>query len=295
VNRTYLEEFFDFTTDKSGSDLTKILTYTGDGSAINAAIKLICDASVNDNIWIALIGITGANSPKIYWGDGTKDEHMLMDSATQKSKEKHYAGVVSYTVYIFNQASILSYVSYYGGTVPEFAPANISEFNKLTNATTLNLRESASPYVGSIDGFNKGLKYLALYNGDSTITGSVTPFVALEYFYGECACTGSFTNTLTLKDVMLIGDTTISTDITDHTVLEKLDSYATGAHWFGSVTGCTKLKHICCGTTPNNFTGSITALADFEYLDIYGGSTLTGDLTGKVKIWNFKKCWYLLE
>lgn len=293
ANRNIIISVFSYATNKINSYLNKILKYTKDYQAMAAAIQLYCDASVLAAIDFKLAGFTGEDSFHIYWGDGLKQDIFTMDG-NLKTISKTYGGVENYHIYIFNAPNIQQIKFDKIAANIELAPlnANIGEFAKATSLEVLDLYLNDTTWAGSINNLSKVLKTLKIDRTMlTTITGDVTPFTALEWFEMYASVSGNLSNALNLTNVWFDGAMTCIIDITNLTKIQYLASYADNTLGYGSVENKPDLVHICWGT-PNNFTGSISGYANFEYLDNWGtpelSSAITGDVSTLPSLWCFR-------
>lgn len=245
-------------------------------------LHLECDASVEQNVYLRITGIIGADQIKIKWGDGSAEDSVNMNGIMNTINHS-YAGTEIYTIEVTHPESILL-LNFPVQTTVDIYPFehNVAEFAKALNMETYV--SAATDWTGSINDFNKGLKYFE--EASALISGTITPFVNLEYCIIHGYIDGDLTPAVNLIHVFFFDNVTVTVDCTGMTSLKGLESYAIGSYGEGDVSTCTALEKICWGT-PNAFTGSITALANFVYLDHYGGGSISGVLTAKGSIWKF--------
>jgi hypothetical protein len=282
-----LHEIFSYGTDYNGSNLNYILNFTKDYDQLNGALQLYCDASAVADIDLRLAGVTGQYSFQIYWGDGTKRGVFTMDD-TQQTINKVYDGTETYLIYIFKPETVSQIKLINAGA--DIAPSggDVGEYAKATNLTVLDLYPNLTIPTGSIDNLSKAITRLHFHRDMKTVvTGTITPFSALVEFEMTAAVDGAFnaTNHPNIELIWMEGDMTCTVDVTNMTKLEQLESYADNSYATGSLDNCTNINHICYGT-PNDFHGSLSNKANFEYLDHQNGTgVITLDIATVPNAW----------
>lgn len=284
-DRLLLKEIFSYNVNKTGNYLTRILTYTGDQQAMDACLRFECNSYIRSGLVIIYLqGVIGTTTPQIYWGDGIKLDIIDMTGILNVCTHTYSTSDIFY-VYITNPENLLGITTTTGNGIPPLNN-NFNEFHKAVNIESLILDSYAVGMTGTINGINTGLKNITMNIGKiNNIVGSINPFMDIEIFQCNSNITGTLSDKLQLKKIFLAGGTTIDVDITLLTLLTHIESYALSSFGHGSVTGLINLVHICWGS-PNAFTG-ILSCPNFEYLDNYGGSSMTGDITGFAKLWKF--------
>lgn len=290
VNREVLDMIFSYVSNKSGSDLQKVLEYTGDKVALAAALNFYCDASDDPYIPILFKGIADEDSIQIYWGDGDKWESILMDESDQ-SFSKTYSGSETYDVYIFNPQNLLKYSDHGLNT---FAPVDndIGEFAKCTNLTYLNWWNKSVWLVGVITNLPLSLETIIIHG--ETVTGDITPFENLVYAYAYWSVSGDMSNMLNIEHISFTwyGLSSVTIDVTLLTKLISCHIQDTPyARLTGDFTNHTAFKELCYGSDGayHKLEGDISTLVNLEYWDLAHGETnMYGSISGLTNLYLFQ-------
>jgi hypothetical protein len=286
-DRKILKEFFSFATDKTGADLTKILNFTGDNAGMLSDLQILQDASIEATGSFTLNNIVNTIPTIIYWGDGNKSEPT--SGSTMNTNE--YAVAAIYNIYISHPDSLVEFRNH--GT-SYFANGNdVSQLNKCTNLEKILLdNNNKTPYTGSIDGWNKGLKDIQVVgvNGDPGITGDVAPFIALTRIWVWSSLHGNMSNSIHMKELNFGGNETVTFDMSAWDDIEWLNNqYAFDVVMIGSITGKVHLHEICWWGTVHHLEGDIATCVALTYLTFNNASLshISGDISALTLITTF--------
>jgi predicted secreted protein len=308
-DRSILTELIGYNTDKTGSDLTKVLLYTGDDEiSSDGMIFSLTVSGAPRSRTMYLKGIIGMPTVSVNWGDGTKSE-LLMDGTLETITHGYYADG-TYQVQIQGASSLIE-INMTGVAWT----ANASVFNAAINLEKINIQETGIKY-GSISGWSSKMKEVRLWESDkgegtTEITGSMSHMMDLEVFYngGLNTISGNVTDKIKLKKVYFSGYSTISGDVSNCVDMEEFETSMPTTGWSMSpyitailVTNWTKIAIIC---TDSKMIGDLTD-APIRYLshgnpesamvaDVSGwvdcyelacgvGDTLSGSLTNLTKL-----------
>lgn len=287
VNRNFLDQIFCYDTNKTGNSLNRVLSYTRDKQAMDAAMNFYCDASDNQYVALILQGISDASSPVIYWGDGERYEGIIMNG-TDRTITYTYGGTSNYPVYIFNPQNLLKY---YAGTANTFMPVDndIAEFNKAINLTYLQLWGQTVKLVGDASGLSKSLERLQL-DGE-TMTGDMTLFINMVYIWCYATFSGNMSLALNLEVVNFCwhGLTSISIDITNMPNITDIDVQDT-PHFriSGDLTNKTSFRQLCYGGVGayHKLYGDISTCVNLEYWALVESESYChGSVSALTKLW----------
>jgi hypothetical protein len=303
TSRKYLDDIFSFASNKIGSDIDKIIKYTGDDKQLNDSIILYCDANVLANISFNLKVTDGNEKSKVYWGDGTLIKSISIGT-TETTLSKNYSGTENYLICITNPERVNIFKYTLGGTSSTEASscsitpkgALINEFHKAINIEKLWWSGNLIPIGGTIIGLNTGLKELYLYDAAGVI-GGVNLFTSLTKFVIEASLTGDLSGAINLVNIAIFNwgsgaDPDMLIDITNMTNIESIDcQFVTNKlRLQGSLTNKAAFKQLCYGLPLwSNLTGDLSTCTLLEYVEHSSNlSKFTGDISGLTNLWNFK-------
>lgn len=308
-DRNLLTEILTVSANKTGSDLSQILRYTGDNEiALNNLIFSLTSPSANYEITIKVKGILGYDTVSINWGDG-KTSFLIMSGLLEEFTHV-YQATGTYQIQIQNSDSIAEIELKDYPTI-----ANASVFNSATNILKL-LNQNTGVDTGILTGWSATLKEVDLWEtdkavGTAEISGDMSHMIDIEKLMlgGSNTVTGNLTDKVKLKQVYISGYSTCYGDMSNCVLMEQFETSMpiTGYSLselitVNNINGWTNLKIICTDVKINgdmsnfpiryfsvvhdesNLTADIDTWPDcFEILS-HGSEQLTGSLSSLTKL-----------
>lgn len=282
--RNLLTEIFSFATNKTGSDLNKVLQYTNDSDITFNNLVFTLPLGSAYAISLQYKGIVGMKPVSFNWGDGAVTD-MVMDG-TLETIYHYFNQAGTYTIQVQNPGSLIEILM---PLYPFTADASI--FNTAINLEKIVLNESKIDH-GSMSGWSSKMKYLEIWETNLTgniISGSIDNMLDLVLILisGNNTMSGTLTDKIYLQKVFIAGLSTIGGDVSGLLDLRQLEKTGSTSHFWGTVNNALNFAIMCCDA-PNEVTWNVSIGKKAEYNSTIVYSNFSGDISDCLNFWEMR-------